>query len=121
MAIGLMRKGFQETLQDATAGADDNAGAITERLEKLLSGEYAFGGGGGKRLTELERALREVVKAVLKKAGVKGSDAEKYATDPEAAIKSATEKKGNFVEVWAKITARAEKMVAERKSNAIEL
>jgi hypothetical protein len=87
IAAGLIRKGFQETLQDATAGEktpEEKAKAIKERLAALVDGTYVFGAGGS-RLDPVEREAREIVVALLVKQGAKVGIARKAVAKDGAA------------------------------------
>lgn len=78
MEAYLIEYGFGVVLQRAPAGIEDDAKkveAIQKRLDNLQSGIIAAGGGGA-RLSDMERELRIIAKAHLVKK-IKSADADK--------------------------------------------
>ena len=112
MQFYIIAYGFKQSIDDAGADPAKAAHGSLKRLDAILAGNVPAGGGG--RLTEDEKALRDVVEAVLRRAGVKAGEAVKLAREPEAAILKAFPV--DAVAVMVKIRAKAETLAAARKS-----
>lgn len=116
----LLAYGLKQSVDDA--GAQKGKDGSLARIEALLKGNVPAGGGGAARLSHIERATRDVVERLLRKAGAKAVDAKKAATDPEAAIRKATAKAGNFDTVMAAVNATAQKLAEKYEAaDAVEV
>ena len=121
------------------AGTDDGKTAVMEKAERLAAFEVPTGGAGGARLTPYQRALRDVVEALLREWGAKAVDARKAAQEPESgfmagirgrlAQKAGTPEaavdeadvKAAFDANWPTITAKAKKIAETAAAPAIDL
>lgn len=128
--------GAQRWLNDRTGGADQTDGQrrakASERIEDLLRGRIRTGG-GGKRLDDMQRALRDVMESMFAKrlkpaAGFhkpKAAEVTKICRDPEFALRvfialsrgervdaeSVTE---SFERNWPAVVQAAEEIVAQQ-------
>lgn len=85
MVEGLVHQGLRIILQRATAGAKDPEEAIRDKAKALQEGNYAFGGGGGgKRLTYPEKAVRVIFEGIFRDQGMKAVDAKAAAAADDA-------------------------------------
>lgn len=75
------------------AGTDEGKLAVMEKATRLAAFEVPVGGAGGARLSTYERALRDVVEAILRDWGYKAVDAKKAAMDPQAGFESGIQAK----------------------------
>ena len=110
MQAYIIAYGIKQSVDDAGADPKKGADGSQARLAAILAGHVPAGGGG--RLTNDERALRDVVEAALRRSGVKPGEAAKMARDPEAAITKAFGVKADAVMV--KIRAGASTLAAAR-------
>lgn len=130
--------GAQRWLNDRTGGSNQtNArrrAKADKRIEDLLRGRIRTGGGGGKRLDDMQRALRDVMESMFAKrlkpaAGrnkPKAAEVTKICRDPEFALRvfialsrgervdaeSVTE---SFERNWPAVVQAAEEIVAQQK------
>lgn len=108
----IVRYGLKQTVDDAGADPKKAADGSRERLDAILAGQVPAGGGG--RLTDLERATRDVVEAILRRTGVKSGEAVKMARDPEAALRKAFP--ADFETIMVKVAVKSEALAAARKT-----
>lgn len=109
--------GLKQSIDDAGADPAKGADGSKARLAAILAGNVPAGGGG--RLTDDEKALRDVVEDTLRRTGVKAGKAAKMARDPEAAIAEAFGTKAP--EVMAKIREGAVKLAAVRQAAVVDI
>lgn len=139
---GIVEYGLRQLLNDAHAAialkdGDSEAeaktkraeieAAVGKRLDALNAGTYRFGsGGGGKRVSAVEQALREIVEEILRGKGMAAADAKAAARTPEATVRELSAKKAKetgeevdalFVRNWAAIKAKAEKITALKNTD----
>ena len=109
--------GFKQTVDDAGADPKKAADGSQARLDALRAGEVPAGGGG--RLTELDKAIRDVVETLLRRTGVKAGEAAKAAREPEAAIRAAFGDKAEAI--MAKVAQKAETLAASRRAAVLDI
>jgi len=78
--------GLKQSIDDAGASPDKAAAGSRERLAALKAGQVPAGRGGGKRLDDVEREVRSMVKDMLTQCGMKAGEADKTARDAEAGL-----------------------------------
>lgn len=80
---------FNDAVNGAGHQGKDKAEAAKEWLERAKAGQLGTRtGGGGSRVTPLEKEMRGIVEEYLKAAGWKAGDAKKEAKDPQAGFKA---------------------------------
>jgi len=109
--------GFKQSVDDAGADPKKAAEGSQARLDALQAGEVPAGGGG--RLTELEKATRDVVEALLRRTGVKAGEAAKAAREPEKAIRAAFGPKAEAV--LAKVAEKSEALAESRRTAILDI
>lgn len=90
-AMILFAYGVQRWLNDKTGGGEQTEAErntkADDRIKSLLAGTIKTGG-GGVRLSDLEKATRKIVSDYLYSIGTKRADADKAATKPRAAFET---------------------------------
>lgn len=139
---GIIEYGLRQLLNDAHAAialkdGDTEAeartkraeieAAVNKRLDALEAGTYRFGsGGGGKRVSAVEQALREIVEEILRGKGMAAADAKAAARTPEATVRELSAKKAKesgedaealFTRNWSAIRGKAEKIAALKNTD----
>lgn len=117
-----------DTPEEAKTKRAEIEGAVNKRLDALQAGTYRFGaGGGGKRITAFEAALREIVEGLLRSKGIAAADAKKAAMTPEATIREMSAKKAGetgadaaalFEKNWGAIKAKAQAIADLKQTDA---
>lgn len=97
----IIEYGLKQKLSDGLSqykdiGEADAAKLVEESIEALKSGNIRRGGGGAK-LSPMDKATRDVLESVLKSMGREAKDAKAEAKDFEAAFKAIAEAKDSTV------------------------
>ena len=126
--VRLVEYGASRFINDKAGGTskteDDKANIVSAWTERLVSGDLARKGGGGRRLSLEDRALREVMESRLRKWGKKAAEAKKLASDPQHALRTViADKIGKRVDSkdvtklfdknWPSIQAEADTLAAK--------
>lgn len=117
----VVKYGLKQTIDDAGADPKKAAKGSQDRLDALLAGVVpSFG--TRERLAPEIRILREVVEAVLRKNGVKATEAAKMAKEPEAAILTLSKgDAGKAQRNMAKIAKKVEEELARQDNLSVDL
>ena len=110
--------GLRQSINDAGAG---EAGS-RKRYEDLIAGIVPRLGSGGSRLTEVDRATREVLTALYTQWCI--PNGAKAAKAGKAGLKAICDTRPGIGEadtLWPKIVAGAERLVASRKDVLTEI
>ena len=113
--------GLRQSINDAGAG-EAGANGSQRRYDDLLGGLVPRLGSGGSRLTETDRATREVLTALYAQWCIpNGAKAAKAGKAGLEAICDTRPGIGEADTLWPKIVAGAERLVASRKAVLTEL
>ena len=113
--------GLRQSINDAGAG-EAGADGSRKRYEDLIAGIVPRLGSGGSRLTEVDRATREVLTALYAQWCIpNGAKAAKSGRKGLEAICDTRPGIGEAEQLWPKIVAGAERLVASRKDVLTEL
>ena len=113
--------GLRQSINDAGAG-EAGANGSSKRLKDLLAGIVPRLGSGGSRLSEVDRATREILTGIYAQWCIpNGTKAAKAGRKGLEAICDTRPGIGEADKLWPKIVAGAERLVKSRKAVLADL